>query len=196
MVPRSALLSNNTKLSFFMKKTFVLIILFSFFSKDVFAYSLTRSTAEGLIQQMSAVIASKDLVNIEKFFKYYADDTARFIYKSIPVDPSATIKTKESKSNRTRKEYIEHLIRIIKSSREYSFRATLDSYSQGADGLSAVIGISIDERTISNIPDPNNKRRDIQVKTKALTNCNVSLTLAAATPIISGMNCIEKILVQ
>lgn len=161
-----------------------------------FASSLNKDSAEKLVIDMYAVLSTQDSAKIKRFFNYYADTEARFIYQITGVDSALPDKAKTGVVNRSREEYIAYLIRIMQSTLSINYQAKVDSFNLAKDGLSAVVSISVDETSLSVIPDPTRRGRNLRVKAKAATNCNISLSRAVATPIISGMNCIEKIIIE
>ncbi|AIF81241.1 hypothetical protein I862_03405 [endosymbiont of Acanthamoeba sp. UWC8] len=183
-----------------MKKSllvFLLIIVVSqaAYSK-AYASSLNKDSAEKLVMDMYAVLSTQDAAKIKRFFSYYADTEARFIYQITGVDSTLPDKTERGIINRSREEYIAYLIRISKSVLSINYQAKVDSFKLAEDGLSAVVSISVDESSITVIPDRTQRGKNQRVKAKAATNCNISLLRAVATPIISGMNCIEKIIIK
>jgi hypothetical protein len=178
-----------------------IIIIFTIFlslvyHKLAFALTLTRPNVEALISQMSSVISNQNLNEIERFFLFYSTSDARFITNSIGVDPIDPNQTSEKITNLNRNEYITRIKDIVSTADEYGYKATVEQFHLNPGGNSAIVSIHIDEVSIGTIPNPERPRENLKVKTVASTNCNVNIQLAASTPIIDGMNCIEKIVIQ
>ncbi len=174
----------------------LLILALSKASGVAFAYSLTKQSAEQFINSMYSVISTRNSDLIKNFFEYYADSSARFIYHITGIDSDLPNKIQKGTTDKGRSEFIDYLSRVTNATDKLNYQVKVTSFKLAEGGLSAVVAINAVETSVSHIPDPKRWGQSIQIRTMAATNCNINLTLAASTPIISGMNCIEKIVIK
>jgi len=172
-----------------------LILVLLFIPITAFAYELTRQSAEDFIAQLNAVINTRNASQIEKFFKYYSTNDARFVKHTIVVDPNDPSKITEADTNKNLDEYIDSLKKNLIGVIDYGFVAYVQKFDLQPGGKSAIVQIHIDEVSISSIPGETPNIR-VQAKTVVSSNCNLNLKLAASSPIISGITCAEKIIIQ
>lgn len=183
-----------------MKKSlliFITLTLLNLVNNQAFATSLNKEATESLITNMYGTISTQDPRLIKRFFEYYVDPNTLFILQLTGIDSDNHIeKPHEAVLTKQRDQFVEYLLKIIKSFYSVSYQVKVNSFTLADDHSSAIASITIEEKSVTVIPKPQAIGQNIKVETKAASNCNVNLIQAASTPIISGMNCVEKIVIK
>lgn len=164
------------------------------FSMPTQAAQLDKQSATNLIEQMGGAISTKYEKTIANFFKFYSTTDAVFVTTTIAVDPENSKLAKERTFSRNREEYIKHVVEMTSNFQAYSYIPTIQNFIYNKEKNTAIVKISVEEEGITSPPIEVANR--VVIKTKVATNCNITMVMASGSPLINGMSCIEKILVQ
>ena len=154
------------------------------------ALTLSRESAEDLIDKMQNVANSRNPAAIKAFFEYYSLPEARFIRTKFELDPNDSEKIISNiGTNLSRAEYIDYLKNWLSEPKKYSYKANLVDFKLNQDG-SGLISYQAEEMLLRMYKDDD---ADAVEKVLVYSNCNITATVPVTEPQIQGLNCVEKI---
>ncbi len=160
------------------------------------APALSHESVENLVAQMNANMNSRLPYRIKSFFEYYMSPGASIHKKSILVSPGDLDNPQSMEDiDYTRDQYIKAVSKIVTVRGEYTYMATLGALEVSPDGKSATMSIGIEETSVIRTSD-DYSNPPTYVRNFVATNCNYTLVGGGTVPIITGANCIEKIVFE
>lgn len=169
-----------------------------------------KALVSSWLEQMSAVINSRNLNTIEKFFLFYTGSSAQFIKHSSLYIAGSDTPIAQDNILLNRDKYIPYIYSLTIYPKIYGYKANLTDLTKQSDGTYiasvAIEEVALTETDNDNVKNSSHKdtnttdeeKSDNQpscVKTIVSTNCNMSF-LQSATLVLLGSNCVEKIAIQ
>jgi|GEM_PF-5052964 len=141
--------------------------------------------------KMVRSINSRDLNTIALFFDYYASDNASFLKETHLYDDTGALVESET-LDMDKKEYVKYLYDIVKMSEEYSISVSINDIKEESNTI--LLTIELRELLLQPLDDDQNSTStdDSILKITAYSSCSLVYE-DDGVPIITGMNCIEKI---
>ena len=163
--------------------------------KDGMANQSVENEVKYMLLQMSNVINTKDPRKITEFFNYYASPKATFIKKSVLINPTDN-RSEEAREDiaLTRDEYVKYLLSLLEPTSQYAMQAEVLSVEAALEEGYSISSVAINEVAVYKIK--NKEDKDVYIKTSVITNCNYSLFTRSTHPLLTGSNCLEKIMIQ
>ena len=171
-----------------------LIIVFILLSS---ASSHAANADEGSIKlfllKIQDLMNKRNITDIESFYTYYTDSSARFLKTSYLLDSNDKSKILAQESlNMSKDEYINYIREILKPLSEYAYRITINKISHDTSSGVALITYSLEEYSLSKVViDP--KLPPTEDASFISTNCNMNISTEGGDLSILSTNCIEKI---
>jgi hypothetical protein len=157
-----------------------------------------QSTEEQAIRQfmfkMQSVMNKRNRNEMNTFFSYYADSTARFQKTSYLLDSDNTSKIIAQESlDMNKDEYIQYLKDVLESLSYYFFKITVDSIKIDNVTNVALVSYRVDEYGLTEERKLDENNKPITNANFISANCNMNLSIESGDTMILSSNCVEKI---
>ncbi len=159
-----------------------------FITTPSFSEDTNDATIRAFFIKIQNLMNKRDISEIESFYKYFTDSSARFIKIAYLLDPEDKTKVVAQESlNMSKDEYITYIKDILKPLNSYAYRVTVNSINRTGSAGVAIVNYSIDEYTL--IRSEKNEEEAAFIS----ANCNMNIGLDSGDAVILSTNCIEKI---
>jgi hypothetical protein len=175
----------------FYKLRYLSLILMLLVFVPAHAVDTDEESIRQFFYKIQNLMNKRSINDIESFYKYYIDSSARFIKASYLLDPNDKSKVLAQESlNMSKNEYIEYIKDILKPLNNYAYRSTISNINIDKAKSIALITYSIEEYSLITA-DKNSSQPDDTTFISA--NCNMNLSIEGGDTSILSTNCIEKI---
>ncbi len=164
------------------------IILCLLVSSTAFAENASDESVRNFLTKIQNLMNKRDIKEIESFYTYFTDSSARFIKKSYLLDNTDKSKILAEESlNMSKEEYINYIKEILKPLNQYAYRINVNKIDRNEAAGIAIINYSVDEYTLIKSDKGAEEAAFISA------NCNMNVGLDTGDAVILSTNCIEKI---
>lgn len=158
------------------------------FTTPSFAEDASDATIQAFFIKIQNLMNKRDISEIESFYMYFTDSSARFIKIAYLLNPEDKTKVVAQESlNMSKEEYITYIKDILKPLNSYAYRVTINKINREGGAGVAVVNYSVDEYTL--IRSEKNEEEAAFIS----ANCNMNVGLDSGDAVILSTNCIEKI---
>jgi hypothetical protein len=180
---------NRTNYMLYILRHLSLILMLLVFT-PAYAADTDEESIRQFFNKIQNLMNKREINDIESFYKYYADSSARFIKTSYLLDPTDKSKVLAQESlNMSKNEYIKYIKDILKPLNNYAYRSTISNITIDKANSIALISYGIEEYSL--IKAATNSQPDDTTFISA--NCNMNLSIEGGDTSILSTNCIEKI---
>ena len=156
---------------------------------------IEQNEADTLLLRMQSVLNRGSKPEIEQFFKFYSDSTARFLMKNLLVNKDNTNEVlAEEELNMTWEQYVTYITNILEPNYMYVFKVKLSDFAYDSTSELGNVSFNVQEYGLQRQYTEDGVTQLDDIVTLGATNCNMTIAENATDVYILSMNCISKVL--